>query len=126
MLTNLQPNAEKQTGRLSPPTDAPKSPSRRSGVIALGERVIRADAKDRRPTALGTAIALDQYPDRDVIVGVRFGDGVDRGVHRERLRGLGYVMRADDLVADLALIPPRLSGELGQSRETEETHDGRH
>lgn len=120
MPTNLQANAEKQTGRPSLPTDVPQSPSRRSGVIALGERVIRADTKDRHPTALGTVIALDPYPDRDVIVGVRFGDGMDRWVHRERLRSLGHVMKADDLAADLALLPPRLSGELRQGKPSGE------
>lgn len=86
--------------------------------VVLGERVIRAGASDRRPDALGTVIALDPYEDRDVIVGVRFGDGVDRWVRRRALRGLGYVMEPDDLAADLALVPSRLSGTATPDSQT--------
>lgn len=119
MPTHRRINAKTKMTRCSLAADVPKSPSGPCGVIALGEHVIRARAKDRRPNTLGTVIALDPYPDRDVIVGVRFGDDVDRWVHRQHLRGLEHVMKAEDVAADLALIPSRLNAELAQTNGSE-------
>lgn len=70
--------------------------------IDIGDRVILAAAKDRSSDALGTVIARDPYPDRDVLVQVLHEDGVVRCRHRDALRALdGPRTPFADLVADL-------------------------
>jgi hypothetical protein len=72
--------------------------------IDLGDRVILAEAGDRRGDVLGTVIDRDPYPERGTRVLVFHDDGIARWRDRDSLRSLGRRMALADLASDLQLL----------------------